>query len=57
MSGEIVKVTFQVEGDQLTWLEDMVATYDLKGVSAALRAALAYAIEHGDEEEMFTSGR
>lgn len=49
----LVKVAVQIDDDQLGWLEEMAATYDLPSVSAAMRAVLHHAIEQVDGDEIF----
>lgn len=43
----------EIESDQLEWLKDMVASYELADVSKALRVVLDHAMMDGDEDEIF----
>jgi hypothetical protein len=48
---------FEIESDQLAWLQDMAATYGLKDAGKALRVALDHAMMDADEEKIFMSIR
>jgi hypothetical protein len=48
---------FEIETDQLAWLQDMAATYGLKDAGKALRVALDHAMMDADEEKIFMSIR
>jgi hypothetical protein len=49
--------SFEIESDQLAWLQDMAATYGLKDSGKALRVALDHAMMDADEEKIFMSIR
>jgi len=48
---------FEIESDQLAWLQDMAATYGLKDAGKALRVVLDHAMMDADEEKIFMSIR
>ncbi|HEX6978428.1 MAG TPA: hypothetical protein VF342_03945 [Alphaproteobacteria bacterium] len=43
----------EIEADQLEWLKDMAASYQLADVSKALRVVLDYAMMDLDEDDIF----
>ena len=57
MSKEKRKEVFEVEADQMAWLEDMARQYHLPGASKALRVLLDYAMEDGDKAAIFQTIR
>ena len=57
MSKGKVVVPFEIEADQLAWLEDMARSYGLKDTGKALRVALDHAMMDADEEKIFMSIR
>lgn len=48
-----VNVTFEIEADQKTWLEEIVKKHGLADASKALRVLLDYARTEGDPEKIF----
>ena len=53
MSGDKVAQSFQVSPDHLDFLREMVRTYDLPDIDKAVRILLDYAMEDGDQDEIF----
>jgi len=50
---EKVQIQFTIELDQQEWLARMAQEYNLDDVSKALRVLLDYAMEDGDQDEIF----
>ena len=48
-----ITVSFEIEEDQRDWLDTMAKQHDLRDAAKALRVLLDYAIEEGDEQEIF----
>ena len=53
MSGDKVAQSFQVSPAHLDFLREMVRTYDLPDIDKAVRILLDYAMEDGDQDEIF----
>ena len=53
MGGSKVEHAFELNPDQLAWLEDMVETYGLPDVAKALRIVLDHARSDGDPDLIF----
>jgi hypothetical protein len=49
--------TVEIESDQLDWLKEMAASYELADVSKALRVVLDHAMMDADEDDIFGSIR
>ena len=48
-----VTANYEIQSDQQEWLDKIVKEFDLPDASKALRVLLDYAIEDGDESEIF----
>lgn len=57
MAGDKTEERFEINEDHLTFLEEMADAYDLPNASKALRVLLDYAMEDGDQEEIFSKIR
>jgi hypothetical protein len=53
MAGDKVILTFEIQSDAETFLEEMAAKYEMPDRDKALRALLDYAIQDGDADEIF----
>ncbi len=53
MNKSKVNVSLDIEQDQKDWLESMAQKHSLPDASKALRVLLDYAIEEGDEQDIF----
>jgi len=53
MGGTNVEHTFELNPDQLAWLQDMVETYGLPDAGKALRIVLDHAMSDGDPDLIF----
>ena len=51
---EKVYVTITIEEDHLEWILSVTEKYDLSDESKTFRVLLDYAIENGDQEEIFS---
>ena len=49
-----VDVTITMEEDHLEWILSVTEKYDLSDESKTFRVLLDYAIENGDQEEIFS---
>lgn len=57
MAGEKNTEEFEINEDQLDWLEDMATKYELTDRDKALRIVLDHAMQEADEEPLFTKIR
>ncbi len=57
MAGDKSTEEFEINVDQLDWLEDMSTKYDLPDKDKALRVVLDYVMTEADEEQLFTKIR
>ena len=49
----LVDTSYEIQDDQQEWLNKIAAEYDIPDASKALRILLDYAIEDGDDREIF----
>lgn len=49
-----VEMSYEVEGFQKEWLEQMTSEYKLPDVAKTLRCVLAWAMADGDKQLIFT---
>lgn len=57
MAGDKSTEEFEINEDQLDWLEDMSTKYELPDKDKALRIVLDYVMSEADEEPLFTKIR
>ena len=57
MAGGKSNEEFEINEDQLEWLEDMSTKYDLPDKDKALRIVLDYVMTEADEKPLFTKIR
>ena len=57
MAGDKNTEEFEINEDQLDWLEDMSTKYDLPDKDKALRIVLDYVMTEADEKPLFTKIR
>jgi hypothetical protein len=53
MAGDKVTLSFEIQSDAEAFLEEMAAKYEMPDRDKALRALLDYAIQDGDQDEIF----
>ena len=53
MSGDKIAHSFQVLPDHVEFLKEMVRKYDLPDIDKAVRILCDYAMEDGDQDEIF----
>ena len=53
MAGDKTPHTFDLTEEHVTYINDMVKKHDLPDAGKAIRALLDYAIEDGDDQEIF----
>jgi hypothetical protein len=53
MGGTKVEHAFEINPDQLAWLQEMVESYALADEAKALRILLDYAMSDGDRDLIF----
>ncbi len=53
MAGDKIERNVMLSDEQIDFLEEMAKQYDLPDVDKVLRVLIDYAIEDGDQEEIF----
>ncbi len=53
MAGDKIERNVMLSDEQIEFLEEMAKQYDLPDVDKVLRVLIDYAIEDGDQEEIF----
>ena len=57
MGNEKITESYTIQSDQKAWLESMAEKHNLPDTSKALRVLLDFAIESGDEGDIFDTIR
>ncbi|MEM7126021.1 MAG: hypothetical protein AAF702_06825 [Chloroflexota bacterium] len=52
-----IEITTEIQRDQTEWLEEMAKKYELPDSAKVLRVLLDYAMQDGDEDEIFDTIR